>query len=135
MNGIFKTLMVSAAVASTMATALPNAEAGDWQRHHRYDRSSDDAVAVGIIGLAAGALIGGALASQPRYYEPEPTYIIREPRPARVRRYYRDDYYPATFEPWSSEWYSYCSDRYRSFNPRTGTFLGYDGLQHFCRAD
>lgn len=30
------------------------------------------------------------------------------------------------------DYVSYCSNRYRSFNPRTGTFTGYDGLQHRC---
>ncbi len=27
-------------------------------------------------------------------------------------------------------WIAYCSRKYRSFDPRTGTFLGYDGLRH-----
>ncbi len=27
---------------------------------------------------------------------------------------------------------AYCMQRYRSYNPRTGTFTGYDGLQHPC---
>ena len=34
-----------------------------------------------------------------------------------------------------AEWYDYCSDRYRSFNARTGTFTGNDGEQHFCVAN
>ncbi len=135
MNRFFKAFVLSTAVIATMATALPAAEARDWRRHHYHSRSNGDAVAAGVIGLAAGALIGGALASQPRYYEPEPTYIIREPRPAPVRRYYRDDYYRASYEPWSPEWYRYCSDRYRSFDARSGTFMGYDGLRHFCQAN
>jgi hypothetical protein len=36
-------------------------------------------------------------------------------------------------QPWSDEWYAYCDDRYRSFDSRTGYFLGYDGEYHFCR--
>ena len=28
------------------------------------------------------------------------------------------------------EW---CLDRYRSYNPATNTYTGYDGLQHICR--
>lgn len=35
-------------------------------------------------------------------------------------------------QPWSPEWYRYCSDRYRTFDAHSGTFTGYDGLQHFC---
>ncbi|MDQ0505665.1 BA14K family protein [Xanthobacter agilis] len=27
---------------------------------------------------------------------------------------------------------AYCMQRYRSYNPRTGTYTGYDGLQHPC---
>lgn len=133
MNRILKAAILSVAVTATTLSMLPAANAGDWRwrGHHRHN---DDALAAGIVGLAAGALIGGALAAQPRYYEPEPTYVIREPRPTPQRRYYRSDY-GGTYEPWSPEWYQYCSDRYRSFNPRTGTFVGYDGLRHFCQAN
>lgn len=35
--------------------------------------------------------------------------------------------------PWSETWFNYCSNRYRSFNPQTGQYLGYDGLFHDCR--
>ena len=148
MNRFFKACVLSTAVVATTLSALPAAEARDWRRggygghggyyghdynrHHK--RSRGDAVAAGVIGLAAGALIGGALASQPRYYEPEPTYIIREPRPAPYRPY-RNDTYRASYEPWSPQWYRYCSDRYRSFDARSGTFLGYDGQRHFCQAN
>jgi hypothetical protein len=34
---------------------------------------------------------------------------------------------------WSPEWYDYCGQRYRSFNARTGYFMGYDGQPHFCQ--
>jgi hypothetical protein len=27
---------------------------------------------------------------------------------------------------------SYCAQRYRSYNPASGTFLGYDGRRHLC---
>ncbi|MDH6234367.1 hypothetical protein M2281_004985 [Mesorhizobium soli] len=36
-------------------------------------------------------------------------------------------------QPGSADWLRYCSGRYRTFNANTGTFTGYDGLQHFCR--
>jgi hypothetical protein len=29
---------------------------------------------------------------------------------------------------------AWCAQRYRSFNPATGTYLGYDRRQHVCRA-
>lgn len=35
-------------------------------------------------------------------------------------------------QPWSAQWLAYCQTRYRTFNASTGTFIGYDGMQHFC---
>lgn len=45
---------------------------------------------------------------------------------------YEDEVASASYEPWSQEWFSYCKAKFRSFNPATGTYLGYDGLNHFC---
>jgi hypothetical protein len=101
------------------------------------------------IGLAAGAIIGGAIlhATQPRGYygsgygyddgynaygsgqgyggyEPEyveaPTYGYA-PAPA-----YRQGYVAAGRDV------GYCQQRYRSYDPASGTYLGYDGLRHPC---
>lgn len=47
---------------------------------------------------------------------------------------YNDSIASASFEPWTQKWQNYCSNKYRSFNPNTGTFRGYDGLNHFCVA-
>lgn len=139
MNRFFKTAILSAAVAATTLATLPAANAGDryWRNHDRHyrDRGSDggDLALAGILGLAAGALVVG-LASQP-----EPAYAnpYRQPRPRPVRDYPESAYlgrYTA-LEPWSAEWYDYCSERYRSFSPRSGTFVGYDGQEHFCVAN
>ncbi|MEW5421196.1 BA14K family protein [Amorphus sp. 3PC139-8] len=100
---------VATVAIATGLVALPvqQAEAG----------GGGGAAAAGVIGFATGAIVGGAL-SQPRtvtVYE-EPAYY-RGGRPA----------------PWSPAWYSYCDARYRSFNPDTGMYLGYDGRHHFCR--
>lgn len=141
MNRFFKTAILSVAVAATTLATLPAANAGDryWRHHGRHyqDRYDGNDVAVaGILGLAAGALVVG-LASQPA---PEPVYVnpYRQPRPRPVRDYldtvYVDDY-AGGLEPWSADWYDYCSSRYRSFSPRTGTFMGYDGAEHFCVAN
>jgi len=79
------------------------------------------------------------------YYRPAPVYRrpapIYRPAPAyRVVRYaQRTPFYgrPAPayrgLTPWTREWYHACRSRYRSFDPRSGTFLGYDGHRHFCR--
>lgn len=136
MNRLFKTAVLSVAVAATTLAALPAANAGDryWRgnRHyHHYHSNSGDLAAAGILGLAAGALVVG-LASQP-----EPVYDnpYRRPRPRPIREYPETAYLDGALEPWSPDWYDYCSDRYRSFNPRSGTFLGYDGEEHFCVAN
>ena len=82
---------------------------------------------------AAGALIGGALASQPRYAEP---YYYDDGYAPAPRPVYRQRYvYQGGLEPWTPAWYRYCSNRYRSFDGRTGTFVGYDGAEHFCVAN
>lgn len=123
MNRIVKTTVLAAAVAATSLTTLPAAYADGWRHHHR----GGDLAAAGIIGLAAGALAAGiATAPDREYYEPERVY-----RP--VRRHYVDDDYG--LEPWTRDWYRYCANRYRTFNARTGTFMGSDGYRHFCEAD
>ncbi len=142
MNKVLRTAILSTAVAAMTFAALPAANARDWNRHHGH---RGDAIAAGVVGLAAGALIGSALASQPppppRYYYDDPigyddgyyerpAYVVRR-APVRVVR----EYDLGGVEPWSREWYDYCSSRYRSFNARTGTFTGYDGQQHFCNAN
>jgi len=68
-------------------------------------------------GLLGGAIVGGALAAP--YYYGQPYYYP----PAA----YGPDYYPA---PGADP--SYCASRYRSYDPATGTYLGYDGVRHPC---
>ncbi|MTI19242.1 BA14K family protein [Rhodobacteraceae bacterium RKSG542] len=71
-------------------------------------------------GLSFGGIgfgFGGPLYPAPRYYAPPP------PPPV----------YRGGLRPWSPEWYRYCSAKYRSFNPRTGTYTAYSGKTRFCR--
>lgn len=137
---ILKRTLSGAMAMVAAATAAVPANAG-----HR-----DDAWVAGAIGFGVGALFGGALA-QPRYYEPRPYYYQPAPQyyrpappppvyyqPAPVYRPAPVYVQPATGsgyrpEPWTQEWYAYCDNRYRSFNPQTGYFMGYDGQYHFCR--
>ena len=89
--------------------------AAHYRRHRGID-SGGAAVLGGIIGLG----IGAAIASQPRYYdEPRPLYRVA-PR----------GYAPAYG---SGEWYRYCADKYRSFDPRSGTYQPYHGPRRVCR--
>ena len=110
-----------------LATAVP-AEAGrghgkGWKGGGRYVQNnyyvrrgnSSNALAAGLIGLGVGAVLGSALT-------PKTVYVAPPARPVRYRP-----------EPWTEDWYAYCHSRYRSFNPRSGTYLGYDGYEHFCR--
>src|SRR4051812_3435575 len=101
-----------AAVLAVASTAVP-ANAQHWHHHHH-----GGSAAAGIAGFAAGALIGGALASQPRpyYYGPgayAPGYV----------------YGSAVTE---GDSVAYCQSRYRSYDPASGTYLGYDGMRHPC---
>lgn len=59
-----------------------------------------------VGGLAAGALIGGAIASQAA---PAPVYVAP-----------------------GEDAVSYCLQRFRSYDPASGTYLGYDGQRHPC---
>lgn len=70
---------------------------------------------------------------------PYTTYIVEdvvvEPAPVIVqnvpaRRYVAYRGRPA---PYSRAWYDYCTRKYRSFNPATGTFQPYHGRRRLCR--
>jgi hypothetical protein len=65
------------------------------------------AAAAGVAGLAAGALIGGAIANSAQAAPPP----------------------PATVDPNLAAW---CSRRYRSFDPATGTFMATTGERLVC---
>ena len=128
----FTALFAAALVGLTVLTLAVPAEAGRGRGHggyrghgghgghhysHRY-RGGGNAFGAGLIGFGIGAIVGSALTPREVYVAPPP------PRYAPVA------YGP---QPWSPDWYSYCYSRYRSFNPNTGTFIGYDGYERFCR--
>jgi hypothetical protein len=73
------------------------------------------------FGLAAGALAGAALGG---YYGGYYGYDDG---------YYGDSYGPAyAYEGGDDDGAGYCMQRYRSYDPNSGTYLGYDGLRHPC---
>jgi len=74
--------------------------------YYRHDRGA--AVGAGIAGLAAGALIGGAIASQAQAAPPPP---------------------PATVDPQLA---AYCARRFRSYDPVTGTYVSMTGERIVC---
>lgn len=123
-------LMPTAAAAAPAGTGLSSVTVPDMQqvqqvRWRRYGGGyypryygyrgygyggRDAAVAAGVIGgLAVGAAIAGAAAAPP----PPPAYA------------------PAYGPP--GDWLAYCASKYRSFDPASGTYLGYDGLRHPCQ--
>lgn len=143
MSLLFKSTVLSVAIAATLALA-PAANAGErWHdRPHRSHSGNGDLLAAGILGLAAGALIVGATT------QPRTRHVYERPVVYDGYRYRRPDrhYYPAAprsgyvayaedLEPWSRGWFRYCSDRYRTFNPETGTYFAYGGEKRFCVAD
>lgn len=86
-----------------------------WRRHghrwhgHRYHghrhhgwRHRHGGWGPALGGLAAGAIIGGAIASSQAQAAANADAV------------------------------AYCSQRYRSYDPASGTYLGYDGNRHAC---
>jgi BA14K-like protein len=67
-----------------------------------YRRDSGSAAAAGAIGLATGAIIGGAIAQS----QAAPVYRGNSA--------------------------AYCAQRFRSYDPASGTYLGYDGIRRAC---
>jgi hypothetical protein len=76
----------------------------------RYYRRGGNggAVAAGVLGLAAGALVAGAIANQAQAAPPPP---------------------PGTVDPQLA---AYCARKYRSYDPGTGTFLATNGMRYVC---
>ena len=72
-------------------------------RYYRRDYGYGSAAAAGAIGLATGAIIGGAIAQSQA--QAAPVYGGNA---------------------------AYCAQRYRSYDPASGTYLGFDGLRHPC---
>jgi hypothetical protein len=78
-------------------------------------------------GFVAGALLGGALAA-PYYYPPGPYYYPSPYYPPAPAGYYAPGPGPAG----SGDPVSYCEQRFRSYNPKTGLYIGTDKRLHPC---
>lgn len=81
--------------------------------------------------VLGGAIIGGALAAPyyrghgPYYGDPGPYYYGPGP--------YAPAYGPGYgYGPPRGDAVAYCMERFKSYNPRSGTYLGYDGYRHAC---
>lgn len=80
-----------------------------WGRPAKKNNNDDigAAIGAGIIGLTIGAIIAGSAEKE------------------RNRR----DRYDAEYE----RWLDYCSRKYRSFDPETGTYRASNGRRYVCR--
>ena len=80
-----------------------------------------------IPGIVAGAVIGGAIASQGGYGGPG--YY--------AQGYYDDQGYDdgavaVAPGPGGDDGTAYCMQTYRSYDPQSGTYMGYDGVRNPC---
>jgi hypothetical protein len=102
------------------------------------------------VGAAAGAVLGGVAAATspwwwggygyyPNYYGYAPGYDYgAAPASGWESWGFGDNGYPQP--PWNGSYaftapgrdQAWCESHYRSYNPATGMFLGYDGRHHPC---
>ncbi|KAB2869809.1 MAG: BA14K family protein [Bauldia sp.] len=145
---------LSGLIAAAAMTAAPAVATADWRGPPKYGYGPGYGQGYGQgyrqgyrkgggnagwgPGFATGAILGlglGVIATTPRpapyyapgyyapdYYTPQPYYYTPPPPPPPV-------YYPRSWTEAHVEW---CITRYRSYNPATNTFTGYDGYQHEC---
>jgi hypothetical protein len=89
--------------------------------HHGFGRG----IAAGLI---AGSVIG---AGWPYYYDDYAYAPDYDDDYAAAPATYGDSYAAVGEAPVADD--GYCAQRYRSYDPATGTYLGYDGLRHPCQ--
>jgi len=134
----------------TTVTRYSGGYGGGWNGGYRYRRGG-----CGFIpGAVAGAVIGGALTSSYAYYggpDYDSSYAYYGgPDYASSYAYYGGpgyygaDYYDYPYYDDSAvvaavpapvggdDAVAYCMQTYQSYDPASGTYLGYDGLRHPC---
>lgn len=80
-----------------------------WLRRHGHDDDDHDSAAGLVLGMILGFALGAAVVDSEE----------------------RQNYAESRLN--DPGWIAYCARRYRSFDPYTGTYLGNDGLRHYCR--
>jgi hypothetical protein len=101
-------------------------QGGDHDRHHGYGRG------VGFAGgLAAGSALGYGYGG---HYDPYTYFGYFDPYDYNDGYAYNDpgyDGYSGSAVA-SGDDPSYCAQRYKSYDPTSGTYLGADGRRHPC---
>jgi hypothetical protein len=128
MAGVSLTPIGAFALPSSPAVAIETSAPARAEQI-RWRRGWGWGVGAGVVG---GVIIGRALTAP--YYEP---YYPRAYYPGPA--YYADGYYPGRYreapvieDVEEDDVEAYCIQRFRSYDPESGTYLGYDGLRHPC---
>ncbi|WP_375642764.1 MULTISPECIES: BA14K family protein [unclassified Bartonella] len=106
----------------------------------KHSNIQGNALALGILALATGAILIKILKKpeQPQivYQDTPQDQVIYQkvPQNQRVYQVQQTVEYEPLQQSFESDWLNYCKKKYRSFNPKTGTFRGNDGLHHVCYA-
>lgn len=92
-----------------------------------------------ILGAGTGAVIAseGQRRANGYYYHrngcylqrPDGAWVVAHPRYCAPQPAYAPPPPPA---PVAGDAEAYCMQKYRSYDPRTGTFVGYDGIRRPC---
>lgn len=83
---------------------------GHWGNPHWGHPWHDEGAAGGIVG----GMIGSWLWNQFNQPPPPPVEVPE-------------------LAPGTPAWNAYCLNKYRTFNPATGTYIGFDGQAHACQ--
>jgi hypothetical protein len=106
--------------------AAPSIEAVQWRRGWRGRGGGGWGP-----GIVAGAIVGGAIAAtQPWNYGYYDGYGYG-PGYGYAPGYYAPGPGYATGDSGGND-DAYCSQRFRSYDPSSGTYMGYDGQRHPC---
>jgi hypothetical protein len=141
----------AAAAGQAQARYQPQSRYQHQGYARNYGRGDGAAIGVGAAALATGVIIGGAMQQNPGYYSDGSYPVYSDQYPAPV--YSDQDAGPVYSDQGPGPVYSnqdptygdagpqvaasgdttaYCERTYRSYDPASGAYLGYDGLRHPC---
>jgi hypothetical protein len=125
--------------AGVLVASMAPTSADEWRARHAWGPA-----------VVAGGIVGGAVAAAtsplwaPGYYGYGPNYAYRPDYAYGYGPYGYDAGPPvvegpaviegrsAAIEEPSGDSVAYCEAHFKSYDPSTGTYLGYDGVRHSC---